>query len=113
MAHRQEKLSSQLAHLTAKFLAETAGKQSLVTVTDFHLSPDGKRGTVFLSVLPDEQARPALAFARRRRSDLRRYIHAHLRVGYVPTLSFELDWGEKNRQRIDEISVELDNELTA
>src|SRR3990167_9414199 len=99
MNHRNEKLSSQLSQLTAKFLRQAAGAQSLITVTGVEISTDGRRGTVLLSVLPEAAEQAALAFARRQRSRLRAYIFDHLRVGRLPLLDFALDLGEKHRQR--------------
>ena len=103
MSLRNAKLKSQISHLAAEFLRQEATPQSLITVTDLELSADGKYGTIFLSVLPDEQSRAALGFARRQRAHLRHFIFGHLRVGRLPKLDFALDLGEKNRQRIDEL----------
>ena len=45
-----------------------------------------------------------LAFAKRKRSEFREYLKKHSALQRLPTVDFEIDYGEKNRQRIDEIS---------
>ena len=47
---------------------------SLITVTSCNVSPDLKRGTIFITVLPDEKEHDALDFAKRKRGELRNYI---------------------------------------
>ncbi len=110
MNFRNEKLSAKLQELAAAFLARAASPRSLITVTGVELSSDGRHGTVLLSVYPKTEERPALGFARRQRGDLRRYIFDHLRVGRLPELDFALDQGEAHRQRIDEITHQIDTE---
>lgn len=75
-----------------------------MTVTRAAISDDFKSVVVYVSVLPQEREQEALDFAKRRRTDFREYLKEHSVLRYLPTVDFELDRGEKNRQRIEELT---------
>lgn len=97
------KLRALFLRLTAQFLEEESNRTSLITVTNFELSPSLAKGTAFISVYPESAEVAALGLAKRKRSELRDYIKNHSRTRTIPRLDFEIDQGEKNRQRIDEL----------
>lgn len=108
-AHRRTRVAQEIAHLAGDFWAREAVNprvSGLITVTRAELSDDFKNTTVFLSVLPQTQEEEALHFAKRKRSDFRDYIKKHSRFHPIPTVDFAIDFGEKNRQRIDELTRE-------
>lgn len=99
-----QRKSDVLARLAATFINEHASRQSLITVTGATLSSDGKRATVLVTVLPESEEKSALDFLKRHRGPLREYIKKNARLRLIPSISFALDTGEKNRQRIEELS---------
>jgi ribosome-binding factor A len=99
-----EQVNELIAHYAAQFLARESNHESLITVTRSSLSSDLKNVTVYLSVLPESHAEKALAFTKRSRSDFRDYLKEKTRLHPIPTVDFELDLGEKNRQRVDELT---------
>lgn len=103
-SRRQIQVSEIIAHLAGDFLARESNRQSLMTVTRADISPDFKQATVFLSVLPESLEESALAFAKRERSAFRDYVKKHAKFHPIPTVDFEIDYGEKNRQRIDDLT---------
>ena len=107
MTLRQEKVSENIKHLSAEFLQRESSGSSLITVTNTDISKDLKRATIFITVLPETSEDSALNFAKRKRSDIRNYIRTKLKMKTLPFLDFEIDKGEKNRQRIDELSLNL------
>ncbi len=104
--HRQEKVESLLARYVGEFLSHEAGPMSLITVTRVTYNPKTKKAIVFLSVLPDSQEKTALAFAKRKSSDLREWIKEKVNMGSLPVFEFLIDIGEKNRQRVEDISAQ-------
>jgi ribosome-binding factor A len=92
-----------IAHLAGDFLAREAGRQSLITVTRSEISPDLRNVTVYISVLPESAEKAALAFCKRERSLFREYIKKHSALNFPPTIDFEIDFGEKNRLRIENL----------
>jgi ribosome-binding factor A len=104
MARRPTQVAESIAHHAADFFARAANRASLITVTHADISPNFKNITIFLSVLPEAQESPALAFAKRERSAFRDYLKEHSALHPVPTVDFEIDIGEKNRQRVDELT---------
>ncbi len=107
MTLRQDKVKENIQNITAQFLETESNRTSLITVTGANVSVDLKRATIFISVLPDSEEEAALNFVKRRRKDLRHYLQKKLQMRSIPFLDFEIDYGEKNRRRIDELSQEL------
>ena len=104
MTRRRERVEASVAQLAADFLARAGAVKALVTVTRVRMSDDYREATVFLSVLPVAMESEAVRSAKRARSDLREYMRKHSRLHPAPTVDFELDYGEKNRQRIDDLT---------
>lgn len=103
-SRRQIQISEILAHLAADFFARESNGQSLVTVTRADVSPDLKNVTIFFTVLPVEFEKKALDFAIRNRTDFRDFVKSKAKMRFLPTFDFKIDFGEKNRQRIDDLT---------
>lgn len=101
---RQTQVAETLAHRAADFFARESNRQSLVTVTHANISPDLMNVTVFFTVMPEEQEEAVLHFAKRNRTEFREYLKEHARMKFLPNVDFEIDYGEKNRQRIDDLT---------
>ena len=78
----------------AQFIAREAGKESLITVTRAIPLSHGERIIVFVSVFPEDQMRSALAFLERHREAFSNYLKAHVRLGPLPRIDFQVDNGE-------------------
>ena len=96
-------MANQIKELSAEFLNRVANKTALITVTGADTSPDLKRATVFITVLPVAKENAALDFCLRQRSELREYLKKNLLIKIIPFVNFTIDEGEKNRQKIDEL----------
>ncbi|MFA6586156.1 MAG: ribosome-binding factor A [Candidatus Paceibacterota bacterium] len=103
MLERNEKVANYVKELAAQFLERENNNTSLITVTSCNVSPDLKRGTIFISVLPDEKEHDALEFAKRKRGEMREYIKKNMQIKIIPFIDIQIDRGEKNRQKIDEL----------
>ena len=97
-------VSEIIAHAASEFLARESNRESLITVTRADVSPDLKNIKIFLSVLPEQYEEIALLFIKRRTTDFRQYLKTHTRLGHLPHVDFLIDEGEKNRQRIDDLT---------
>ncbi len=102
---RTQKIEETLMHLAAEFLQRESNRISLITVTGISLTNKFTKAVILLSVLPDHKAPEALDFVRRKRSEFKEYIKEHSKLQRIPLVDFEIDFGEKNRQRIEEIST--------
>lgn len=103
-SRRQTQMSEEIAHHAANFIARESNRQSLVTVTRADISPDLKNVVIFISILPQTAEHSALHFLKRQRADFRDYLKKHATLRFLPTVDFEIDLGEKNRQRIDDLT---------
>lgn len=101
--HRPTQVAERIAHLAAEFLSRESNRQSLITVTRADISPDLKQATVYVSVFPPEQEEHALNFIRRLRSEFRTFVKQKAILKSLPFFEFEIDYGEKNRQALEEL----------
>ncbi len=102
---RGEKITNHIKELAAIFIEREAGPTSMITVTRVLLSPDNRRATIMISVLPREKEKAAYGFIRRNLGELRKYVTKGLKINPIPFLDVQIDEGEKNRQKIDELLI--------
>jgi ribosome-binding factor A len=100
---RQIQVAELIVRLAGEFLERESNHQSLITVTRADMSPDLKKVSVYFSVLPEKFEQSALQFAKRVRTDFREYLKQKSQMKFLPTVDFELDLGEKHRQKVDEL----------
>ncbi|OGI58118.1 hypothetical protein A3C60_01205 [Candidatus Nomurabacteria bacterium RIFCSPHIGHO2_02_FULL_37_45] len=103
MTQRNEKVANYIKELAARFLARENNRTSLITVTSATTSPDLKRTTIFITVLPLSKEHTAFLFAKRKRKEFREFLKKNMATKNVPFVDFAIDLGEKNRQKIDEL----------
>ncbi|MDB5224939.1 MAG: Ribosome-binding factor [Candidatus Adlerbacteria bacterium] len=95
-----------IRNAAADFLAREAGPQALITVTRAQMSSDGKSVNIMMTVLPDTAEEHAVSFANRHRADFTLFMREKVRGIRPPNIEFMIDMGEKNRQRLDDISLD-------
>ncbi|OHA46999.1 MAG: hypothetical protein A2541_01115 [Candidatus Taylorbacteria bacterium RIFOXYD2_FULL_36_9] len=100
---KDEKLKEQIHKWAAIFLQKESNGSSLITVTDVKLSTRAEEATILFTVLPEDKQEVALEFARRQLSEFREFMNENIKIGRMPFFHFNIDRGEKHRQRIDEI----------
>ncbi len=103
MINRNEKVANLIKEKVAEFLCKENNKTSLITVTSANTSPDLKRATIFITVLPEDKEKTALLFAKRKRKEIRKFLRKHMVTKIIPFIDIQIDRGEKNRQKIDEL----------
>ncbi len=103
MAFREEKITNHIRELAATFIERESGATSMITVTRVHLSVGGKHATIFVSVLPREKENAAFGFLKRNLGEMRSFIQSRLHIHPIPFFEVEIDEGEKNRQKIDDL----------
>lgn len=101
---RDQKLKDVIREAAAEFLQRESNYTSILTVTDVSLSDRGSQSTIFFTVLPEDKEKGALDFVKRKRAEFREYFKSKARMRALPFFDFEIDKGEKNRQKIDEIA---------
>lgn len=90
--------------LASMFLARESNGTSLITITKVNFNFGENKAVIFFTVLPEEMEEQALAFAKRKRSEFREYVKMKSKIPRLPNFDFNIDLGEKNRQKIEEIS---------
>ena len=82
---RQIQVSELLAHLAGEYFARESNRESLMTITRAELAPNLKFVKIFFSVLPESFEDTVLAFAKRSRSEFRKYVREHSALHPIPT----------------------------
>ena len=78
MTQRNEKVGQLIKELSASFLGRESNRTSLVTVTSCDTSPDLKRATIFITVLPENKEHDVIDFAKRKRPELREFLKKNM-----------------------------------
>jgi ribosome-binding factor A len=102
---RQHKLIKIIQKAAADFMQVESNGASLVTITGVRLSNDEKYATILFTVLPEEKQEAVLEFTKRMRSEFKQYVKSNTKIGRIPMFDFQIDLGEKHRQKIDTISL--------
>ena len=102
-ADRHTKVAEEIAHFVAQFIQKEANNDPLITVTRAEVNRDYSQATIFITTIPEEKREAALIFLKRAGSDMRHYVKKHMRIKQIPFLSFEVDFGERHRQHIDDL----------
>lgn len=101
---KREIIAEILHRLASKFVLEEGSGASLLTITRVAMSPTGKEAKIFFTTLPEDQEDTALKFLERKTPEFQRYIRDESRIGIIPHVDFKIDYGERNRQRLDNLS---------
>jgi ribosome-binding factor A len=86
-----------------EYFAIESNRDSMMTVTRADIFDRGKRAVIYFTAIPEEKEELALNFAKRKRQDFRKFVMSKKSFGFVPKIDFEIDLGEHNRQKIDEL----------
>jgi ribosome-binding factor A len=104
--NRTEKIIEVIRKAAADFMQLESNGTSLVTITEVRLSKDEKYANIYFTVLPEDKEEIVLEFTKRKRSDFKQYVKSKTRLGKIPLFDFEIDLGEKHRQKLDTIPLD-------
>ena len=104
---KKEKMNEILLRLAADFALRESTPASLITMTRVELNPSGKVADIYFTTLPETQQDTALKFLERKGSEFMKFVRNKSKIGIIPHLRFKIDYGERNRQRLDEISESI------
>lgn len=104
---RHDRIEELLHRLAAEFVRNESTGVSLLTITRVELNPSGKDAKIYFTTLPEDQEETAEKFLDRKTMEFKSFVKEKARIGMLPHLTFRIDYGERNRQRLDEISSDL------
>src|SRR3989344_8814326 len=100
---KDEKVKEIIRELSSEYINLESNRNSLITVTRVEIGGKGKHATIYFSTLPESEEENTLAFLKRHAGKLRSFLLKKKAFAFSPAIHFEIDFGEKNRQRIDEL----------
>lgn len=107
---KDERAKEGIRKAAAEFVERESNKTSLITVTNVEMRNRGKDAYIQVTVLPDHQSYAVVDFLNRRKRDMRDFLKKRMSLRVLPFFHFEIDQGEKNRQKIDEIGYKEEKE---
>jgi ribosome-binding factor A len=105
--YREFKLAETVKKEVARFIATHANPYPLITITNVKYVRRSGRVQIFITVFPQEKEKAALNYLYRKEKEMKSCLQKRIKAGHLPDLKFEIDEGEKNRQRIEEISAKI------
>ena len=87
----------------SEFIQKESNRQSLITVTNISTSKDFQNATIFVTVFPEHKEEAGIDFLKRNQKEFKNYIKKETRLNKIPHFEFQIDSGEKSRQRIEEL----------
>ncbi len=106
---RHDRARSLLMEIVAEFVRNEANTNPLITITNVSIAPNYRNATIFFTTIPDNKQDDALIFLKRKGTELRQYVKKNGRFKFIPNIAFEIDYGERHRQHIDEITHQIEN----
>lgn len=100
---KDQRMSSIITELASKYFNIESNRDSLITITKTEIENRGKNAKIFFTVLPNDKENLVLEFMKRKSIDFRKHLIESKVFGFVPSINFFLDKGERNRQRIEEL----------
>lgn len=102
MSARDERAISILLENVGRYIAREAGRNTLITPTRATFSKDRQNATIYVSVYPEAQEGHALEFLMRHKDLFRNELKKTTRFVRLPYIWFEIDKGERARQKFEE-----------
>ena len=93
-----------IRHKASEFFERESSGTALITVTNLKLVDNGAKVLIFFTVFPANKENGVLDFAKRKRTEFREFLKQETKLFRLPFVDFEIDLGEKNRQKIDVLS---------
>jgi ribosome-binding factor A len=107
MIDKHHKAELIIAEAAASFILHEANTNPLITVTGADASQDERNVTILFTTFPEGKEEDAQVFLKRSAGAFREYLKKHTRLKHIPNVSFMLDYGERHRQHIDDISRKI------
>jgi len=101
---KEERYKEIIKQKASEFFERESNGKALITVTRVKLVEKSKKVIVFFTVFPNDKEHGVLDFAKRKRSDFREFLKQESKLFRLPFVDFNIDLGEKNRQKIDALS---------
>jgi ribosome-binding factor A len=102
-SQRQLKIEGEIIKIAQNFFQRESNGASIITVTEVDIAPNLENCLIKFRVLPDDKEKAALEFARRLRPELRNAIKDGMRIYKIPHLEVDIDYGDKNREHLDQV----------
>ena len=102
MTLRQDKLSVLFKKLIAQFLGPHI-EGGVVTVVECSVSKDVEHAKVSIAVYPHDKKESVMLNVQEKQKELQDFLRKHTRMKSVPRVTFSIDRGEEQREKISKL----------
>ncbi len=102
---KDAKIAGIVREAVSEFCKRESNRLSLITITRVDMIDHGKKAIAYFTVFPEDKEEEALAFLKRSRSDIYKFMIGNTGLSFVPLIDVEIDIGEKNRQKIEGLRI--------
>lgn len=102
---KDAKIASIVREAVAEFCKRESNRASLITITRVDMTDYGRKAMIYFTVFPEDKETEALAFLKRSRSQIYKFMIETTGLSFVPLVDVEIDIGEKNRQKIEGLRI--------
>jgi ribosome-binding factor A len=104
---KDEKLKEIIREQASQFIQRESNGASMITVTNIVILNRGKNARILFTVWPESKQQVVTEFLKRQGTEFQDYVRKNSGLGRVPFFDFDIDFGEKNRQNIDQIGYSI------
>lgn len=104
MIDRKARVEEEIKKYVAEYIERESNRDALISVTRIELNEKMTEGMVYVSVLPESKEEGVIFFLTRNGGDIKAFLRKKAPHMRSPFFTFVIDYGEKNRLKIDELS---------
>ncbi|OHA17526.1 MAG: hypothetical protein A3H57_02305 [Candidatus Taylorbacteria bacterium RIFCSPLOWO2_02_FULL_43_11] len=104
---KNDKIAAIVSVAASEFFKRESDRTSMITVTRTEIKDRSKKALIYITVFPEDKEETALSFTKRKRTELHNYLINETGLVMVPFVDIEIDIGEKNRQKIEAIKLDI------
>jgi ribosome-binding factor A len=108
--YKSGQVAERVREIVSKYVAKETNGKSIITITTVDLNNHRDHASVFFTVLPESEEKPALDFLKRKRTEIRKTIMKEMPIARIPFIEFFIDKGEKLFRKITEIEMREKNQ---
>jgi len=103
--YKSGQVAERIREIVSRYVSKETNGKSIISITTVDLNNYRDHASIFFTVLPETEEKPALDFLKRKRTEIRKTIMKEMPIARIPFIEFFIDTGEKLFRKITEIEI--------
>ncbi len=108
--YKNSQVPERIREIVSKYVSKETNGKSIITINTVDMNSHRDHASIFFTVIPESEEKPALDFLKRKRTEIRKTIMKEMPIARIPFIEFYIDVGEKFSRRITEIEQQEKNQ---